>query len=32
MMPMKNTLQLGNLLKEGTYPEGKTGQFYMEIR
>ena len=33
---MENTLQLGNLLKEGTYPEdipeGKTGQFYMEIR
>lgn len=31
---MENTLQLGNLLKEGTYPEeytgeGKTGQFYM---
>ena len=25
MMPMENTLQLGNLLKEGTYPEEYTG-------
>ena len=33
---MENTLQLGNLLKEGTYPEEytggeKLGQFYMEM-